>query len=177
MKPTHRIFLEDRRAPRVSGRGWARLLRQTGETTETYYEVNCAERLEALGRGWYRVTGTSRGRAFSALYFAVREWPREEETTQELGARMRRVAGAWYVEAAEVDLKLALDLRKGNGPLSGFQAAALVMAGAVLGLELLVLEFGLKVGSQVPDMQRLSVGSAVMMVSLVALDVVRRKVR
>jgi hypothetical protein len=177
MKATHRIYLEDRQAPRLAGRGTANRLRQTSEPTETYYEINATERLEALGRRWFRVTGTSRGRAFTALWLAVMEDSQADATTDELGARMRRVSRGWYVEATDVDLKLAEDLRRANAPMSGLQAAALLVATGMMGLELLVLNFGLRFGSHTPDVRSLSVGAAVMMVSMLVLDVVRRQVR
>lgn len=178
MKSTHRIYLQVT-APYGAERADQVRMRQVREATDLYYDVDVREGLEKSGTYWFRVNGARDGYAYRALIRAASQQvkPAQEVTIRHLGARMRLFGDTWYVDGSALDFGLARDLGNPFWPMSAPQILALLLSVGVLALEALVLWAGLRVGGHVPNIRSLGMGAAIMVASLLALDMIARRMR
>ena len=95
MGSTHRIYLNMLKASP----------QQVDEPTRWYYDINANDFKDTPEARWYRVTSASAGTVYDALLQV------EAASTSQLGGHMQLFGSRWYVEAGDVDLGRAHEIR------------------------------------------------------------------
>jgi hypothetical protein len=156
---SYRIYL----APNCLGR-----LQQINRSTRDFYDVLPHFYLDADHTRWYRVSSTSRGRTFTALWKAAPADITDYITVTELGARMRLFCNQWYVDSQDIDLSKAVNPRR--LVLSWPKALALAMALLVFIYLAGITLYSIWTGQLVPPFQPLARFSAAAMLLLLSAE-------
>jgi hypothetical protein len=154
MKADNRVYLD-----LLEGR-----LQQVDKPTSWFYDINPDDYKETPEARWYRVTSASSGRMYNALVRVV-----DSRTNEELGAHMKLFGNHWYVDAGDVDLSLAPDVRE-RFHATGLQAAASVVTAVGSVVMLAILWMGRHSGGHAPSLLPIVIGVAIIVVALIAAD-------
>jgi hypothetical protein len=150
-------------------------LQQTPDRTRDFYDVDPRQFLDARQTRWYRVTQTSPGRAFTALWSAGSPEQTENVTLCELGALMRVFSNQWYVDSRDLCIEDAADLRQ--GALTRPRALALALALIVLVYVLFMNLLSQASGQNIPAIQPLARFAASAMILLLVAEQLLNQLR
>jgi hypothetical protein len=143
-------------------------LQQINKITRDFYDVVPHLYIDADHTRWYRMTSTSPGRAYTALWKAAPAHVTDYVTITELGARMRLFSDQWYVDSSEIDLAQARNLQ--HLVLTWPKALSLSMAAIVLAYMAFTLLYAGWTGHPMPPVQPLARFAAFTMLGLIGAE-------